>query len=471
MATSTPDRSELKHEKALAHVTWARQQLSEALDDDLRLQGLNDEEVDTRRTLGLTNAQDKSSSRSLANILRANLFTLFNAVVGGSFLLLLVLGQWKDALFGFAVVSNVVIGVVQEFRSKRALDRVAILNQPRARVLRSGTNVEVDVADVVLDDVLVLWAGDQVPADAVLLESTGLEVDESLLTGESDPIEKAQGDLVLSGSSIVAGRALARTIRVGVESYSTSITLEARRFSLVSSELRNSLARMIKWITWALVPLMIIALNGQMQAVGGWEEAISNGEWVHAAVASIASIISMIPQGLVLITSITFAVAAVKLSRQQVLVQELPAVEGLARVDVVCFDKTGTLTEGDIEFNSVIELAGSHRFAQAESALAWMANSEDANGTTKSLQAQFSPSQALGQLTASIPFSSARKWSAVELDASTTWILGAPEMVLTDNNASHSQTLVQGGTLAEKGFRTLVLACLLYTSPSPRDES
>jgi cation-transporting ATPase E len=203
---------------------------------------------------------------------------------------------------------------------------------------------------------------------------------------------------------------------------------------------------------------MIIALNGQMQAVGGWEEAISNGEWVHAAVASIASIISMIPQGLVLITSITFAVAAVKLSRQQVLVQELPAVEGLARVDVVCFDKTGTLTEGDIEFNSVIELAGSDRFAQAESALAWMANSEEANGTTKSLQVQFAPAQALGKLTASIPFSSARKWSAVELDSSTTWILGAPEMVLTDNSEPHSQAQVQAGTLAEQGLRTLVLA-------------
>ncbi|MEN9751757.1 MAG: hypothetical protein RLZZ600_804, partial [Actinomycetota bacterium] len=204
MASSSTLRTEAKHEKALAQVAWARQQLAEAFDEELVINGLSSSDVETRRILGLTNAQDKSSSRSLGNILRANLFTLFNAVVGGSFLLLLVLGQWKDALFGFAVVANVVIGVVQEFRSKRALDRVAILNQPRARVLRDKVALEVDVAQVVLDDVLVLRAGDQVPADALILSSSGLEVDESLLTGESDAIEKTERDIILSGSSVVA---------------------------------------------------------------------------------------------------------------------------------------------------------------------------------------------------------------------------------------------------------------------------
>jgi cation-transporting ATPase E len=458
MSTSSSSRSDAKHDKALAHVAWARQQLSEAFDDQLVISGLSSVEVETRRTLGLTNAQDKSSSRSLINILRSNLLTLFNAVVGGSFLLLLALGQWKDALFGFAVITNVVIGVVQEFRSKRALDRVAILHQPRARVLRGGVNIEIGMAQVVLDDVLVLRAGDQVPADAVVLRSNGLEVDESLLTGESDAIEKSERDLVLSGSSVVAGSALARTIRVGIESYSTAITLEARRFSLVSSELRNSLARIIRWITWALIPVMLIALNGQMQAAGGWPVAINTGTWVPAAVASIASIISMIPQGLVLITSITFALAAVKLARQQVLVQELPAVEGLARVDVVCFDKTGTLTEGEIEFDTAVELTDSPQSVGWRSALAWLANAEDANGTSRSLQTEFAATQREGTLTASVPFSSARKWSAIELDTAQTWVFGAPEMVLLEKSQSHSSALARAAEFAEQGLRTLVLA-------------
>lgn len=451
------DRSAVRHAQALEHVQWAREQLAQVSNEDLLERGLTDAEVSIRSELGLTNAQDKSSSRSLANILRSNLLTLFNAVVGGSFLLLLALGQWKDALFGFAVVTNVVIGVVQEYRSKRALDRVAILNQPRARVFRNGSNCEIDVSSVVLDDVLVLRAGDQVLADSVVLASTALEVDESLLTGESDPIDKNVHDVVLSGSSVVAGSAYVRTIRVGVESYSTAITLEARRFSLVSSELRNSLARIIRWITWALIPLMLIALNGQMQAVGGWSNAIESGSWVHAAVASIASIISMIPQGLVLITSITFALAAVKLSKQQVLVQELPAVEGLARVDVVCFDKTGTLTEGDIEFDRVVELAASDS-SDWSSALAWFANVEEANGTSRSLQGAFQTTQRRGQLTATVSFSSARKWSAIELDSTISWVFGAPEMILVENNDSSREALAQASDLAEQGLRTLVLA-------------
>jgi cation-transporting ATPase E len=335
---------------------------------------------------------------------------------------------------------------------------VAILNQPLARVLRDKAILEVDVAQVVLDDVLVLRAGDQVPADALILSSSGLEVDESLLTGESDAIEKTERDIILSGSSVVAGNALARTIRVGIESYSTAITLEARRFSLVSSELRSALARIIRWITWALIPLMAIALNGQMQAVGGWSAALANGEWVHAAVASIASIISMIPQGLVLITSITFALAAVKLARQQVLVQELPAVEGLARVDVVCFDKTGTLTEGDIEFNDVVELPGAASREDWRSALAWMANAEDANSTSKSLQVAFAPTQRRGALSGSTAFSSARKWSAIEIDSAQSWVFGAPEMVLDSSSTENTEALAEAGALAEMGLRTLVLA-------------
>ncbi len=433
----------------------ARASLPALADTDLAQSGLSAADVSARVELKLTNVQDDSSSRSLGHILRANLLTLFNAVVGGSFLLLLVLGQWKDALFGFAVISNVVIGVVQEYRSKRALDRVAVLHQAKARVLRDSEIVEVSLADVVVDDVLIVRAGDQIPADAVMLVGEGLEVDESLITGESDAVEKSVGDALLSGSLVVAGSARARTVRVGIESYASLITLEARRFSMVNSELRNALARVIRWISWALIPLMLIALNGQMQAVGGWSVAFADGAWVHAAVASIASIISMIPQGLVLITSITFAVAAVVLSRRNVLVQELPAVEGLARVDVVCFDKTGTLTEGEIEFDSLELLEGSES-GSVESVLGIIAHAEDANATGKSLRSRFPPPLQHNVLR-TVGFDSARKWSSLTLDDGVTWYFGAPEMVMT-GAPSQRGALGRAQELAAQGLRTLVLA-------------
>lgn len=448
------DRATRKASAEEQRLTVARHSVSPVDEFALMTDGLSLAELEERRRLGLINRAPTASSRSLAAILRANLLTLFNAVVGGSFLLLLLLGQWRDALFGFAVVSNVVIGVVQEYRSKRTLDRLALVHAPRATVRRGGDNVLVPVSDVVLDDVLVLLTGDQVPADAVVMTQEGLELDESLLTGEADPVPKGAGDVLLSGSSIVAGTGRARVTHVGPETYASRISLEAKRFSLVNSELRNALARIVRWISWALIPLMIIATNGQMQAVGGWGQAWESGAWLDAAVKSIASIISMIPQGLVLITSIAFALAAVKLARRQVLVQELPAVEGLARVDVVCFDKTGTLTEGDIVFDEVATLPAAARRPDWPGAVGWFAADDNANATARALAAAFSaPLRAV--VACATPFSSDRKWSSVEFRDGGTWVLGAPEMVLP---ASATQALSLASDIASRGLRTLVLA-------------
>ncbi|MFM5903593.1 MAG: HAD-IC family P-type ATPase, partial [Microbacteriaceae bacterium] len=290
------------------------------------LLGLTSVEVATRIDAGQSNRATRTTSRSLSAILRANLLTLFNAVVGGAFLLLLILGQWKDALFGLAVVSNALIGIVQEFRAKRALDALTLMHQPKSRAVRDGRVTSVDVSDVVLDDVLVLSTGDQVPADCVVLESNDLEVDESLLTGESDPVVKATQDRLFAGSSVVAGSGYVRATVVGDNTYAGRLTSEVRGFSLVKSELRSAINKLIRWITWALVPLSLIALNGQMQANGGWTQAIESGKWLDALVGALASIIAMVPQGLVLMTSLAFAIAAVKLGSQKVLVQELPAV-------------------------------------------------------------------------------------------------------------------------------------------------
>ncbi|MBG6213242.1 magnesium-transporting ATPase (P-type) [Cryobacterium sp. CAN_C3] len=391
--------------------------------------GLDLDEVRNRVLAGLDNPAPGKSSRTLGQILRGNLFTLFNAVVGGCFLILLALGQWQDALFGFAVIANVLIGVMQEYRAKRALDKLTLVYSPTARVLRACSVIDITVADVVMDDILVLRAGDQIPADATIVEARRLEIDESLLTGEVEAVDKLPGDEVLSGSGVVAGSGTARVIRVGANSFAHQVTSEARRFSLVNSELRNALNRIVRWISWALLPLMALVLNGQMKALGGWTVAIESGSWQRGVVSAVASTVSMIPQGLVLITSVAFALAAVKLAHNQVLIQELPAVEGLARVDVICLDKTGTLTEGDIAFDAAHETTADDGPEWRE-VLGWFGADAGANATARSLRTHFASSGQLRPLS-TVPFSSARKWSAVTFDtgsASGSWVLGAPEM-------------------------------------------
>ncbi|WP_019484153.1 HAD-IC family P-type ATPase [Arthrobacter sp. TB 23] len=428
--------------------------------------GLSAADVAVRVESGQTNNVPDQSSRSLWDIFRANVLTLFNAIVAGSFLLLLFLGQWRDALFGFAAVGNALIGVVQEFKAKKSLDRLAVLNAPRARVLRDSTVQDVDVKDVVKDDILVLRAGDQVPADAVILEAEGLEIDESLLTGESEPVDKVIDDEVLSGSSVVSGQAWAIVNRVGADSFSSRLTAEAKRFSLVHSEIRQGLNQVLRWITFALLPVMAIVVNGQMQSQGGWEQAITTGAWRTGAVGAVASVIAMIPLGLVLMTSVAFAVGAVRLAQQNVLIQELAAVEGLARVDVLCLDKTGTLTAGKIVFDEVHKIGTAPQEGWKQ-ALGWFGADPNANATARCLADAFDDDGSLSPV-ASVPFSSARKWSAVSFPDGTpaagAWLLGAPEIVLESSTSSTSSTpaareaLDAASRLAGSGLRTLVLA-------------
>ncbi|WP_394553135.1 HAD-IC family P-type ATPase [Agromyces sp. MMS24-JH15] len=397
--------------------------------------GLTAADVAERVADGRVNTAADASSRSIWSILRANVFTLFNAIVVTGFTFLFLLGRWQDALFGFAAITNAVIGVVQEYRAKRSLDRLALLHAPRARVRRDGAEQEIAMQDVVVDDLLVVRSGDQVTADAEVLDAVRLEADESLLTGESEPIDKATGDRLLSGSIIVGGDGLARVTAVGADAFAAKLTAEAKRFSLVNSELRSSIDRILRWITWLIFPIALIVVNANMQAAGGWEAAFASGAWEEAATASIAAVIAMIPLGLVLMTSIAFAVGAVKLGAHQVLVNELPAVEGLARVDIICLDKTGTITTGEIRFDAAHpvgeDLPEGWRWA-----LAWMARVADANATARCMAAEYAELPDL-DLAARVEFSSARKWSAAAFRgrAAGTWVLGAPEFVLADADA------------------------------------
>ncbi|MBS1905021.1 MAG: HAD-IC family P-type ATPase, partial [Actinobacteria bacterium] len=429
--------------------------------------GLDAAQVAERTADGRSNAYRADTSRSAWNIVRANVFTLFNGIVFACFFVLFLVGRWQDALFGFAAFGNAIIGCFQEFRAKAALDKLALLSAPQARVLRTGEEREVASSAVVLDDVLILRAGDQIPADAQVLTTRGMQVDESMLTGESDPVDKHPGDELLSASVVVAGEGRAHVLRVGADSYANRFAGEARRFSLVASELRTSVDRVLRWMSWLIGPIGLLVFNAQVMVAGGYEKAFRDGAWVQAVVNTIASLTAMIPLGLVLMTSIAFAVGAARLAAQKVLVNELPAVEGLARVDVVCLDKTGTLTVGEIAFDEahpVPAADGSTPAAATADAwrevLGWYAAAPDANATARALRGSF-PAPADGESEpATIPFSSARKWSAVSFPGSgESWVFGAPEMIFGDAATDPSGALGALVTaLADTGRRTLVLA-------------
>ncbi len=425
--------------------------------DVVDLEGLSTAQVAERRADGRTNAFTPPSSRSLGAILRANVLTLFNGIIAGCFVVLLAIGHWQDALFGLSALANAIIGTVQEYRAKRALDRLALINAPLARVRRDGVEQQIAVADVVLDDLIELRPGEQIPADAAVVASARLQVDESMLTGESDPVDKDPEDRLLSGSVVVAGEGAARVDRVGADSFANQLASQAKRFSLVASELRSSINRVLKWVTWAIGPLSLLVLNAQMVTEGGWAAALESGNWRLAAVDTIAAIVAMIPLGLVLMTSIAFAVGAVKLSARKVLVQELAAVEGLARVDIICLDKTGTLTAGDIVFDEAHPL-GDDGDDDWKQVLAWNGAEPDANSTARCLAPEFPVSQPI-EASERIPFSSARKWSAVSFSTgpSGAWVLGGPEMVFADA-PQHEPLLARAAQLAGSGRRTLVLA-------------
>ena len=450
--TILAERRDEHRRLAMVH---ARGKLAPVDAAELESSGLSAAQVHERRAAELTNAVAHESSRSVWAIVRANVFTLFNTVLGSALALVLLVGDPRDALFGFIVLANAAIGVVQEYRAKRTLDRLAVLHAPLARVLREGREQELAVADVVQDDVLLLRTGDQIPADAIILAAESLEIDESLLTGESDPVIKVAGDMALSGSAVVDGYGTARVHRVGAEAYASALTAEARRFSLVNSEIRNSINRIILYIAWALIPIILLVINGQMSAHGGWAAAIASGAWRVAVISAVASIVAMIPEGLVLLTSISFGMAAVTLARRQVLVQELPAVEGLARVDMVCLDKTGTLTEGSMEWDGTTVFDAVPGWEQV---LAWQGAHPNANATSSALGAKYGDVPA-ERPTAEIPFSSARKYSSVTFGDGARageWVLGAPEMVLS--RESHAHALEASSEASGRGLRAVVLA-------------
>ena len=407
-------------------------------------EGLTASQVRERVRAGQVNDVPARPSRTVDEIVRANVFTRFNALLGGLLAVILIVGPYQDALFGVVLVANTLIGIVQELRAKRTLDRLALLTAPRAHVVRDGTVAGVRTNQVVLDDVLELRSGDQIVVDGAVLDATGLEVDESLLTGESEPVLKASGDEVSSGSFVAAGRGRYRATRVGRDAYAARLAEEARRFTLTRSELRAGIDSILRIVTWVLVPTAILLAISQLRVSGSLAAAIRG---------SVAGTVAMVPEGLVLLTSVAFGVGVVRLGRRRVLVQELPAVEVLARVDVLCIDKTGTLTEGRLAVERIEPIADDRAAVEALGALA--AAEKDPNATMAAIRDAF-PAPDGWIVANTVPFSSTRAWSAVTFERQGTWVLGAPDAVL----ASDAEPVVasRAAALTNEGNRVVLLS-------------
>lgn len=442
-----------------------------AVDELYLAQGLSFKQVAQARAADETNEFDNSSSRSIAAILRANVFTIFNAILASAVVVVLAVGSWQDAVFGFVLLLNTLTGTIAELRAKRALDNLAVLAAPAAHVIRDGEAKDIEVSQVVLGELLELRSGDQVPADGQVLSSNGCEIDESILTGESVAVRKHENDQVLSGTTVIGGSARIRVTAVGEHSYANRLAMEARKYSVVTSELQEGTNRVLTWISWVIVPMTLLLLWSQLRVAGGISGSLDSGQWKSAVVLAVAGVVGMVPQGLVLLTSVNFAAAAMTLARRKVLVQELPAVEVLARVDMLCLDKTGTLTSGAVELDHIESCLGSacadgdggslaagkvsaddaaggsagtgsgavvpaSADDAARAALAYLVGGSEANATGSAIAAGLTGLEP-AQARYAIAFNSARKWSAVQTSAGA-YVLGAPEIVLAGSTGSGS---------------------------------
>ncbi len=409
------------------------------------LHGLSQAEVDERVADGRVNAVPDAPTRTLGQIVWANVITPVNGIISTLFVLILVAGYPQDALFVGVVLSNSTIGIVQELRARRELNRLAVLSAPKARAVRGSVEQEIAVDEVVEDDLVAISAGDQIVVDGDIVATGGLEVDESLLTGESEPVEKAVGHQVMSGSFVAAGAGHYRATHVGPDAYAARLADEARRFTQVDSELRTGVNKILKWLVIIIPPVSVLLLLRLLDTETRWEDALQG---------TVAAAVAMVPDGLVLLTSIAFLAGVVALARRQALAKELASVELLARVDTLCLDKTGTITTGAIAFSG-FEPLGDHDEDGVVAALGAMAAADPNPNPTLAAIAAKHPQPNGWRATGAIPFSSARKWAAASFDGMGAYYLGAPDILLISNDDVHAKRVAEH---AAEGRRTLLLA-------------
>ncbi|WP_433918984.1 cation-translocating P-type ATPase [Streptomyces canus] len=411
--------------------------------------GLTAAEVAERVTRGQVNDVPVRSSRSLGEIVRANVFTRFNAIIGVLWLVMLFVAPFQDSLFGYVILANTGIGIIQEWRAKKTLDSLAVIGEARPTVRRDGTASQVSTSEIVLDDLIEIGPGDKAVVDGVVVEADGLEIDESLLTGEADPVVKRPGDQVMSGSFVVAGGGAFEATKVGREAYAAQLAEEASRFTLVHSELRTGISTILKYVTWMMVPTAIGLVISQL--------FVKDNDLKDSIARTVGGIVPMVPEGLVLLTSVAFAIGVIRLGRKQALVQELPAIEGLARVDTVCLDKTGTLTEGGMDITELRPLQGADE-SYVRKVLGALGESDPRPNASLQAIIDAYPDAEEWRCTESLPFSSARKYSGASFSEddgeSSAWLLGAPDVLL----APEDPALAETARLNEQGLRVLLLA-------------
>ncbi|WP_459479690.1 cation-translocating P-type ATPase [Clostridium saccharoperbutylacetonicum] len=417
--------------------------------NDDEIIGLTSKEVKKRIKEGKVNHIPKTPSRTIAQIIRANLFTKFNAINFTLAAAIIIAGSPKNAVFVGVIIVNTLIGVIQEIKAKHTLEKLSVISEAHAKVIRDGEIKEISIEDIVLDDVMYLEAGMQILADAEVIQSNGLEIDESMLTGEADAISKHYSEKLLSGSFVASGEGYAVVRKVGKETYSSTLAEEARQFKIINSELQTAIDKIFKVIIWIVPPLSLLLIITQLR--------IPENTWQDACIGAVSGIVGMVPEGLVLLTSATFIVSIVKLSQYDTLVQELCATEVLARVDVLCLDKTGTITQGDLRLAEVKNI-GCRDSEEIDNILAVLIHNLPCNNPTqKAILDKYKNYDKSLVCTDKIPFSSKRKWSGATFEGIGTWILGAPEIIL--NKQYHFiENLVKEE--AKKGKRVLLLANL-----------
>ncbi|USS86038.1 HAD-IC family P-type ATPase [Fructilactobacillus cliffordii] len=407
------------------------------------LTGLTSAEVQVRVHQGLKNTEPKPLTKSTGRIIAENVFTLFNLINVVLAVMVFTTGSYKNMLFLLIATVNTLIGIFQELRSKRQIDKMALLSHSSITVIRNGKAESIAPAEIVEGDTLKITLGDQLPVDGKIIATQELEVDESQITGEADPITKAVGDSVTSGSFVVSGNAYVQVTKVGDATFVNSLTAKIKPTKQNNSRLLRLINRIIRILTIIIVPLGAILLASRFFHGVGYNQAI---------LGTVAAMMGMIPEGLVLLSSVTLAVSAYNLARQHVLVRDLASIETLARVDTICLDKTGTITTGKLQFKELQLATNNYSTTEVSAILGSLVNGiADTNETAQTLQQHFTEHPYV--VSHVVPFSSARKWSGAELGDTGNFALGAPQFVLDLTPAQREQV----ATFAKAGNRVLAL--------------
>lgn len=412
-------------------------------DEGKRYEGLNDAEVKERIEKGQVNISDNHISKTTSEIVRSHTLTYFNFLNLFLGILVLISGQIKNLTFLGVIICNSVIGIFQELKVKKLIDELAVITASKAKVCRNGEFKDIPIEDLVLDDLIAVENGNQIGADCEVLESEGIEVNESMITGESRPVRKVPGDTLWSGSFLVAGSGKAKVIHVGKDNYATQLSSQAKQKKRASSEMQDAIKRIIKVTGTVLVPVGILLFMSQ------WK--IEDMTLSNALVNTVAGVIGMIPEGLVLLTSVSFILGVGRLAKKKALVQEMEAIEALARVDVLCLDKTGTITTGALEVVELIPFEEDiPRMTDVMNEIAFAF--DDVNATQDALMSYFKQTNQW-TVKQKIPFSSERKYRAITFENEGNYVLGAPEFLIKDNEQLNEKV----NDCSKEGMRVLLL--------------